>query len=161
MASITHADIYAEVRAYMLGLFSCPPETIIQSQQQYKAFPDDAIVMSILSEQALDMANSYYQPANDKVIVQQSVQVNMQVEFYGEMGAERARKLCNLWQNQYTVDRLHCCQPLYCECTPQRDCAPDKKLQQGWQVVLTLQYNPEFELDQVYLEKPEITLINL
>lgn len=159
MASITHADIYAEVRAYMLGLFSCAPETIIPGPQVGMTLPDDAIVMSVLSEHALDVATNYYQPVENKVYIQQSVQMSIQIEFYGEGAMDKALKLCNLWKNHYTVDHLHCCQPLYCEDPQQKSSANEKSLlPQPWLVVLTLQYNPEFELDQIYLDKPEIIL---
>ena len=70
MTTITHADIFAEVRAYLLGLFSCPSLTIIQNYRQGMALSDQAIVMSILSEQALDMAANYYQPATIQRLLQ-------------------------------------------------------------------------------------------
>lgn len=159
MTTITHADIFAEVRAYLLGLFSCPSLTIIQNYRQGMALSDQAIVMSILSEQALDVAANYYQPATNKVYVQQSVEIKMLIDFYGEAAADRALKLCNLWQNVYSTERLRYCQPLYC-LNPKfvADTNQSEITGQYWQVELTLQYNPEFELDQTYLGMPEITL---
>lgn len=158
MASITHADIYAEVRAYMLGLFSCPPETIIQGYQNDAPLPSNAIVMSMLFEHGLDISANYYAPG-DKAYLQQSVEITMQIDFYGEESGDRARKLCNFWKSQHAAARLISCQPLYSKDPMQMEFINEQsRYEQRWMVEIALQYNPEFEYDQIYLDMPTINL---
>lgn len=157
MATVTHDDIYKEVRAYLLGLFSCPPEIVIKGFQNGSPLPEDAIVMSILFEQTFDVASNYYDVNSDLATVQQSVQVSMQVDFYGTQAATRSRKLANLWKNQYTTEWLSKCQPLYCK-DPQQIIFINEKAQYEprWMLEIELQYNPEFEHEQHYLNMPTV-----
>ena len=140
MATVTHKQIYTEVRAYLLGLFLCPPESVIQGYQNDAPLPDQAIVMSILFEQALDVS----------------------ADFYGADSGDKARKLCNLWKSHYTTARLVSCQPLYCKDPVQMTFINEQsRYEQRWMVELLLQYNPEFSHEQTYLDMPVITLKNL
>lgn len=157
MATVTHDDIYKEVRAYLLGLFSCSSEMVIKGFQNGSPLPVDAIVMSILFEKAFDVSANYYEPVKATTNVQQSAQVSMQVDFYGTQASSRVRKLANLWKNQYTTERLNKCQPLYCK-DPQQIIFINEKSQYEprWMLELELQYNPEFEHEQQYLDMPNI-----
>lgn len=157
MATVTHEQIFREVRAYLLGLFSCPPSSVIQSYQNDAPLPNNAIVMTILFEHSLDVAANYYEP--DKAVVQQSVEITMQIDFYGEESGDRARKLCNLWKNHYTTARLVYCQPLYSKDPMQMTFINEQsRYEHRWMVEIALQYNPEFEYDQTYLDMPTINL---
>lgn len=159
MATVTHAQIFREVRAYLLGLFSCPPESVVQCYQNDAPLPKQAVVMSILFEHAFDFPASYYEPERDKAAVQQSVEVTMQIDFYGNQAGDRARKLSNLWKNQYTTARLTSCQPLYCKDPMQMTFINEQsRYEERWTVELALQYNPEFEHELIYLDMPVITL---
>jgi hypothetical protein len=161
MATVTHNQIYREVRAYLLGLFSCPPSSVIQGYQNDAPLPNNAIVMTILFEHSLDVAANYYEPVEDKAVVQQSVEITMQIDFYGEESGDRARKLCNLWKNHYTTARLSSCQPLCAKDPMQMTFINEQsRYEQRWMVELTLQYNPEFEHEQTYLDMPVINLLN-
>ena len=159
MSSVTHKDIYKEVQAYLLGLFSCPPQTVIQGYQNNSPLPDEAVVMTILFENELDMAVSHYDPAADKTAVQQSVEVTMQVDCYGPQAAARARKLSTLWKNHYTTATLKSCQPLYSN-NPKRLPIINEKsaYEDRWLVELALQYNPYFEHGQTFLGMPQISI---
>ena len=159
MATVNHNQIFREVRAYLLGLFLCPPETIIQGYQNDAPLPSNAIVMSMLFEHGLDVSANYYEPVKDKAVVQQSVEITMQIDFYGEESGDRARKLCNLWKNYYTTARLTSCQPLYAKDPMQMTFINEQsRYEHRWMVELALQYNPEFEHDQTYLDMPTINL---
>ena len=160
MATVNHADIYTEVRAYLLGLFSCPPETVIQGYQE-EGLPQNAVVMNILFEHGLDVSANYYDPFLEITTVQQSVEITMQLDFYGEEAGNRAREVSNLWKNHYTTAALTKCQPLYSK-DPQRMPIVNEKSQyeDRWSVDVLLQYNPEFEHNQAYLGMPEWNLLN-
>ncbi len=159
MATVNHDDIYTEVRAYLLGLFSCDPETVIHGYQE-EGLPQNAIVMTILFEHSLDVSANYYDPLLDKTTVQQSVEITMQLDFYGDEAGSRARKLSTLWKNHYTTAALTKCQPLYSK-DPQRMPIVNEQsnYEDRWSVDVLLQYNPEFEHDQAYLNMPEFTLL--
>lgn len=159
MASVTQQDIYKEVRAYLLGLFSCPPQTVIQGYQNNNPLPNEAVVMTILFENELDMAVSHYDLAADKTAVQQSVEVTMQVDCYGPQAATRARKLATLWKNHYTTAALKSCQPLYSNSPKRLPIINEQSVYEDrWLVELTLQYNPYFEHDQTFLVMPQISI---
>lgn len=159
MATVTHNQIFREVRAYLLGLFSCPPSSVIQGYQNDAPLPNNAIVMTILFEHSLDVAANYYEPVEDKAYLQQSVEITMQIDFYGESSGDRARKLCNFWKSQHAAARLISCQPLYSKDPMQMEFINEQsRYEQRWMVELTLQYNPEFEYDQIYLDMPTINL---
>ena len=162
MPSVTHKDIYKEVQAYLLGLFSCSPQTVIQGYQNNNPLPDEAVVMTILFENELDIAVSRYDSDADKTAVQQSVEVTMQVDCYGPQAAARARKLSTLWKNHYTTAALKSCQPLYSNSPKRLPIINEKSVYEDrWLVELVLQYNPYFEHDQTFLEMPNTTLNNL
>lgn len=160
MATVTHEDIYKEVRAYLLGLFSCPPETVIEGYQNDSPLPENAVVMTILFEAAFDVSSNYYDEINEIATVQQSVEATMQIDFYGAEASSRARKISNLWKNHYSTARFTVCQPLYSK-DPRRMVLVNEKsiYEDRWSVDVLLQYNPEFEYDQTYLDLPTITLI--
>lgn len=161
MATVIHDDIYKEVRAFLLGLFSCAPETVIKGFQNGSPLPQNAIVMMILFERAFDVSANYYDINSDLTTVQQSVEITMQLDFYGNEAATRARQVANLWKNQYTADAFTVCQPLYCH-DPQQIAFINEQSQYEprWLLELMLQYNPEFQHKQVYLGMPAIDLIN-
>ena len=162
MATVTHQEIYEEVRDYLLGLFSCPPKTVIKGYQNNSPLPNEAVVMTILFETELDMAVSRYDPAADKTAVQQSVEVTMQIDCYGPQAGTRARKLATLWKNHYTTAALTRCQPLYSNSPKRMPIINEKSAYEDrWLVELALQYNPYFEHDQTFLEMPNTTLNNL
>ena len=162
MATVNHSDIYKEVRAYLLGLFLCPPETVIKGYQNNSPLPQNAVVMTILFERGLDVSANYYDFDSGKAVVQQSVEITMQIDFYGEQAGDRARKLSTLWKNAYTTEALTKCQPLHSK-NPQQMTFVNEQSQYEprWMLEVTLQYNPEFEHDQTYTtDMPEINLIN-
>lgn len=162
MATVNHDDIYEEVRAYLLGLFLCPPETVIKGYQNGSPLPQNAVVMTILFEHSLDVSANYYDPLLDITTVQQSVEVTMQLDFYGGDAGSRARKLSNLWKNHYTANALTKCQPLYSK-DPQRMPIVNEQsnYEDRWSVDVLLQYNPEFEHDQSYLGMPDYTIVRI
>ena len=159
MPTVIHDDIYKEVRSYLIGLFSCEPETVIKGYQNGAPLPENAVVMTILYERNLDVSVNYYDTLQGITTVQQSVEVTMQVDFYGDKGATRCRKLSSLWKNMYTTQVLKCCQPLYSKASHQLQYINEKdQYEQRWSVDILLQYNPEFEHDQEYLGAPYISI---
>lgn len=157
MATVTHDAIYTEVRAYLLGLFLCSPETVIQGYQNGSPLPPNAVVMTVLFDVGLDVPVSHYDPITDTTVVQQSVEVTMQLDFYGEQAGTRARHVSNLWKSHYTATALTVCKPLYSK-DPRRMPIVNEQAQyeDRWSVDVLLQYNPEFEHAQTFLVMPTL-----
>lgn len=152
MPTVKHDDIYKEVRSYLIGLFSYLPETVVKGYQNGSSLPDNAIVMTILYERDLDVSANYYESMTDSTTVQQSVEVTMQIDFYGVGSGDKARKLTTLWRNIYTTQILKCCQPLYAKSPRQMTYVNEKdQYEQRWSMDLLMQYNPYFEHEQNYI----------
>lgn len=88
----THDDIYREVRAYLLGLFSLEGERVIRDYSNNVPLPHSPfILMNIIYEQSLSTNVHSYDVENALASVMQSVEVQMQIDFYGETSGQMAR----------------------------------------------------------------------
>ncbi|AOA59926.1 phage neck terminator protein [Acinetobacter larvae] len=150
-----HNAIYKEVRSYLIGLFSCE---VIKGYQNDSPLPQNGVVMTIISERDTDQAASYYQEEEGTAYVQNSVEVMLQLDFYGDWAASRARQIANFWRSEYTTSALNTCQPLYSK-QPVRLPFVNEQNQneQRWLLEVYLQYNPEFKQDQAFLDLPIIS----
>ena len=160
MPTVTHTDIYREIKAYLTGLFSCPSEIINQGYQNGVSLPENAVVMTILYERNIDVSTNYYDISTGTTTVQQSVEVTMQVDFYGNDAGVRCRKLSHLWKNMYATEELKKCQPLYAKESRQMTYINEKdQYEHRWSIDILLQYNPEFEHTQEFLDLPYFSII--
>ncbi|BET96532.1 phage neck terminator protein [Xenorhabdus taiwanensis] len=143
MATITttHDDLFSEVRKYLIELFQCD---VVQGYQNDVPVPDSGIVMHVLFERDLDYIINYYHHESSTITAQRSVELAMQLDFYGDDADSRARVVANLWQSSYTTARLKKCQPLHSE-QPRKMVLLNEANQYENRVLLEirLQYNPE------------------
>lgn len=151
-----HDEIYTEVRSYLIGLFSCP---VVKGYQNNSPLPENGIVMTIIHERDFDQASDYTDEDLLLTYVQNSTEVMMQLDFYGELAAGRARQVVNFWRNEYTTSRLKVCQPLHSKQPVQMQHVNEKNMyEQRWMLEIYLQYNPEFSYELVLLGAPTITI---
>lgn len=160
--NISHNDIYREVRALLLGLFSLPEESVIRGYSDNVPLPeDDFILMNIIHEQALSTNCYNYSSEENNVEVKQSTQVQMQVDFYGSRAGNFSRTFCNLWRDFYACEKLSCCQPLYCDDPKYLPFTNEKnKYEDRYLVTAYLTYNPVITHDQDFVEKAGEIQIN-
>lgn len=155
--TLTQDDIYKEVRGFLVNLFNT--QSVIKSIQNGSPLPLNAIVMNIINETDLDMAVSRYQYEKLEATVQNSVEMMMQIDFYGDEAHKRARTLANLWRNHYATDRLKNCQPLYAKNPIHAPFVNEKSMYEDRYIVeLSLQYNPYVTHEQVFADDIDITL---
>lgn len=159
---ITHRDIYIDVRNYLISLLEAEPKQVIQGYQNNSPLPLDAIVMAITSESEIDTPATYTDEENGKLIVQQSREVVVQVDFFGKKAQERCQKVSIIWKNYYTTEALKCCQPLYAREPRRLPILNEQAMYEDrWTIELVLQYNPEVAHEQIYLGMPEISIHKL
>nr|WP_174506079.1 hypothetical protein [Acinetobacter sp. Marseille-Q1620] len=152
MPSITHQDLYTEVRAYLLGLFHCD---VVQGQQNGSPLPKDGIVMMILFEKDIGTVVDFYEENEDVTYVQGGRQATLQLDFYGDQAQSRASKVALLWKNQYSTSRLRHCQPLYGKEPQNMNFINEQSnYETRWMLELVLQYNPETSFEQTFLDQP-------
>ncbi|MEQ1964328.1 hypothetical protein ABLB69_14405 [Xenorhabdus khoisanae] len=139
--TVTHDNLFAEVRQYLIALLSCD---VIQGYQNDVPAPDNGVVMHVLFERDIDYIANYYHHESSEITAQRSVELTMQLDFYGDEADSRARVVANLWQSSYTTARLKKCQPLYSE-QPRKMVLVNEANQYENRVMLEikLQYNPE------------------
>ena len=143
-------QMYIEVRSLFVEMFTCP---IVQGYCNGSPLPEDAIVITFITETDLDQLAYSYETNEDKisqtVTVQTAVKVMMQVDCYGDLGQARARKIATMFKNPYACEKLQSCQPL--------DYRPPKNLsfvneqqeyEQRWMVEIDMQYNPHYTYQQ-------------
>ncbi|MDC9591149.1 hypothetical protein PSI23_18110 [Xenorhabdus sp. XENO-10] len=139
--TVTHENLFAEVRKYLIELFQCD---VVQGYQNDVPVPENGIVMHVLFERDIDYIANYYHHESSEITAQRSVELTMQLDFYGDDADSRARVVANLWQSGYTTARLKKCQPLYSE-SPRKMVLVNEANQYENRVILEikLQYNPE------------------
>ncbi|AIK89334.1 hypothetical protein Q7267_08640 [Glaesserella parasuis] len=152
----THDDIYREVRAYLLGLFSLEGERVIRDYSNNVPLPHSPfILMNIIYEQSLSTNVHSYDVENALASVMQSVEVQMQIDFYGETSGQMARIFCNLWRDYHACDRLEKCQPLYCDEPRYLPFTNEaSEYEERYTVTARLAYNPVVVHAQDFITKP-------
>lgn len=102
---VTHQDIYADVRAFLLNIVDCE---VIQAYSNNVPLPErDFVMMNILHEVAQNTTT------HDENRVSQVFELTMQLDFFGKQAAENAQRVCRLWRDAYACERLQFCQPLF------------------------------------------------
>ncbi|OBU13014.1 LIC_12616 family protein [Morganella psychrotolerans] len=157
--SVTERDIFIELRKYLTELFSCP---VTQGYQNNVPVPDNGIVMHMLFERDLDYIANYWDPVDEEMTAQRSVEATFQLDFYGAEANNRSRVVANLWKSSYTTDRLMKCQPLDSG-SPKKDVLVNQSNQYENRMMLeiTLQYNPETSYHVDSVDEISITTTNI
>ncbi|MDS7935666.1 hypothetical protein RMB03_17405 [Acinetobacter sp. V91_7] len=159
MPSITHEDLYTEVRAYLLGLFDCE---VVQGRQNGSPLPNNGILMTILFSQNIGTSIDDHDEALNQTTVLQAQNVMLQLDFFGEMAQARSTRVSMLWRNEYTTERLKLCQPLYCNDPKSLDFINEQdRFEDRWMIELYLQYNPQTSFEQTFLDRPILTINKL
>lgn len=156
----TQQEIYKDVRRFLLGLFPGAEKQIIQAAQNNQPLPKNAVVMQVLFGRDFDVAVVTNLPPTESAI-QNSVEVRMQIDFYGIQAEERGRIVCNLWRTQFTCDRLIVCKPLYVQSYNRSVYVNDSnQYEDRWILDLALQYNPQVTVAQDFTDQaPVIDII--
>lgn len=157
--NVTQQEIYKDVRLFLLGLFPGSQSQIIQAAQNNEPLPNNAIVMQVLFADNFDIAVVTDRPDEGEQDIQNSVEVRMQIDFYGVDAEARSRVVNNLWRTQYACDRLSACQPLYVQSYNRHVYVNDSnQYEDRWIMDLGLQYNPQVTVAQDYAESAAITI---
>lgn len=159
--NVTQQEIYKDVRAFLLGLFPGSENQIIQAIQPGKnpPLPYNAVVMQVLFSKNLDIAVVTPLPPTEAAI-QNSVEVRMQIDFYGVNAEARSRVVANLWRTGYTCELLTTCQPLYVQSHDRHIYVNDSnQYEDRWIVDLGLQYNPQVTVAQGFADSPPVIQI--
>lgn len=158
--NIDHQELYKEIRMFLLGLFPDAKLQIIQALQNNQPLPRNAIVMTVLFTNDLDYSVTNYDRIAGKAYVQNSVEVRLQIDFYGEFAQRRSRIVDNLWRNPYGYNNLNLCKPLYVQSNQRQPYINDSNNYEDRFVLdLSLQYNPEVSfINQDFVDDAEVTI---
>lgn len=153
--NISNQDLYRELRLFLLGLFPDAARQIVQSTQNNQPLPENAIVMQVLFDSNMDESVTTYNPPNE-AMVQNSVEVRVQLDFYGAMAESRSRIVANLWKNYYGTDNMTICKPLYVQSRQRRPYINDSNQYEDRFILdLAIQYNPTVTHSQDFAEHAE------
>lgn len=154
--NITHDDIYADIRAYLLGLF--PAWEVVQGYSNNVPLPNAPFVlMNIINESDVSTNVHKYDKAAQIATVTRTVETMMQLDFYGEQSGETARIFVNLWRDYHATERLTKCQPLFCEQPKYLPWSNEYgEFEQRWLVTAYLSYNPAVTHAQDFVTHAEI-----
>ena len=156
--NLTHQELYREIRLFLLGLFPDATLQIIQSTQNNQPLPENAIVMQVLFDSNMDESVTTYNPPNE-AMVQNSVEVRVQLDFYGAMAESRSRIVANLWKNYYGTDNMEICKPLYVQSRQRHPYINDSnQYEDRWILDLGLQYNPTVTHAQDFAEDASVII---
>ena len=156
--NISNQDLYRELRLFLLGLFPDADMQIIQSTQNNQPLPENAIVMQVLFDSNMDESVTTYNPPNE-AMVQNSVEVRVQLDFYGAMAESRSRIAANLWKNYYGSDNMTICKPLYVQSRHRLPYINDSnKYEDRFILDLALQYNPYITHAQDFTQEAHVTI---
>lgn len=154
--SVTQQEIYKDVRTFLLGLFPGSERQVIQAAQNNNPLPKNAIVMQVLFTGNLDIAVVTPLPPAEAVI-QNSVEVRMQIDFYGALAEERSRLVNIVWRTNYACERLTACQPLYVQSYNRHVYVNDSnQYEDRWIMDVGLQYNPQVTIAQEFSDSPPV-----
>lgn len=150
--NISHDDIYADVRAWLLKLF--PAWEVVRSYSNNVPLPNvPFILLHILHERDLSTRTHNYDVDAGTAQVGSTVHLEMQIDCYGEESGTAARTIAQLWQDFQAAEHLQVCQPLYCEQPrhiPMTNEVSDFEMR--WSLTVALNYNPSITHAQDFVK---------
>ena len=156
--NVSNQDLYREIRLFFLGLFPDATLQIIQSTQNNQPLPENAIVMQVLFDSNMDESVTTYNPPNE-AMVQNSVEVRVQLDFYGAMAESRSRIVANLCKNYYGTDNMEICKPLYVQSRQRHPYINDSNQYEDRFILdLALQFNPTVTHAQDFAEEASVII---
>lgn len=153
----THADIYIDVRRYLLSMF--PDNEVVQGYSNNVPLPNAPfILMNIITETDLNTQINEFS-GSGKATSARSVETAMQLDFYGKESGERARVFQNLWRDYYACEWLQKCQPLYSDNLRYIPLTNEEQnYEERWSVTAYLTYNPTITHDQDYVNSVDVSI---
>lgn len=157
--NVSHDDIYREVRSYLIALFNLSGDNVIRGYSNNVPLPNgDFILMNILYENALSTTGHNYSPDEENTEVSQTIEVTIQLDFYGEKANEMSRTFCTLWRDLYACERFSCGQPLYCEEPRYLQFINEaSEYENRWMVMAQFNYNPVITHKQDFISDLQIS----
>lgn len=151
-------DIYQDVRALLLGLFSCE---VIRGYSNNVPMPKPPfILMNILQDSTVATNEHNYSVIDGTATISRVHQINMQLDFYGTTAATMAQTVSLLWRDYYACEQLKHCQPLY---TNEARFMPltneESHYESRWSLIITLAYHPLAIHQQSFVNDFDIHII--
>lgn len=158
------ADVFKDLVQFLQGLF--PGVPVIRGIVNRTPMPTGPfIVLTPIGQRRLatnvdsfDRTN----PAPTQLMAQQSVQMDLQIDCYGDGSGDRASILSTLWRDEYTCSALTTCQPLYADepaMMPLIDA--EQQYEERWRLDAAIQYNPVTSFQQDFADTLVGELINI
>lgn len=160
---ITHNHLYAEIRAFLLDLFQLDEEQVIRGYSNNVPFPNQPFIcINIISETPMSTNWNEYSITEGTGKVTQSIEVQIQIDFYGENSGYMCRVFSNLWRDFYACEQLELCQPLYAS-EPQYLPFTNEisNFEERWTTTVSLNYNPTVTHDQNFITSVDIVTVRL
>lgn len=158
--NVTQDNIYREVRSFLIALFNLSGDHVIRGYSNNVPLPNgDFILMNILYDKALSTTGHNYSVDDGNTEVSYTLEVAIQLDFYGGNAQEMARTFCTLWRDMYACERFQCGQPLYCD-DPKfmQFINESSEYEPRWLVTAYFNYNPVVTHDQDYITQSTIQI---
>jgi hypothetical protein len=165
--SITDTDLYTKVRAFILDIV--PTGTlVIRGPVNRAAQPAaDHVVITLVARKRLRTNVTTYSdpsPTTGTAALEEGVQREMQVDFYGDtLAPDWAAMFETVWRSEYACRALApTCQPLYADEARQMPLVTgEEQYLERWMVRAMLQYNPVTTTVQEFADTLVVDLINV
>lgn len=156
--NVTQAEIYKDVRRYLLGLF--PDCEVIQGYSNNVPLPNAPfILMNIIRESEMNTQINEWKPLDGLADVTRSIEVAMQLDFYGVDSGRNVRVFSTLWRDYHACERLEVCQPLYAD---EARYIPltneEQEFEARWSITASLTYNATVTHTQDFIESASVSI---
>lgn len=140
--SITHEEIYIDLRQYLLSLF--PDCEVIQAYGNNTPLPNAPFIsMNIIHESEMNTQIHEWHVSDGLADVIRSIETTFQLDFYGKDSGRRARVFSALWRDFHACDGLAVCKPLYTENARYLPLSnEEQEFEERWSITASLTYNP-------------------
>lgn len=152
-------DLFRAIGDYVVSATDTTREQIVITPAGNEPLPFGAVVVNILDTRNLDTHATNYDVENSMANVSRSVQVRIQLDFYGVKSGERSQIIESLWRTEYSVDTLSVMTPLYVN-SRMRDMYinDSERYEDRWLLDLTAQYNPVVSHNQEFVTETQLTI---
>lgn len=158
-----HDDIYRDIRAYLMMLFPEVKGNVIRGYSNNVPLPESPFILINIIHEKSASTNVYDFSVDDgNAEAMQTIELTMQIDFYGEQSGAMARKFTQLWRDFYACEYLTSCQPLYCDEAKYLPFTNEKSnYEERFMTTATLNYNPVVIYDQDFITNPTININSL
>lgn len=162
--SITEAQLYTALRAFLIGLLPCE---VVQGQQNRAAMPKgDFVTMTSLGTTGLSTDKATYQPAASTQTHERSTRWDVQLDFYGANAADYANTVATLVKTDYACSQFEASglgmDPLYAEEPRQIPFVnAESQYEKRWSVQCAFQFNPTVVVSQQFAASLKVVPENI